>query len=1105
MRISTRLALARIAAIYYVNTGVDTSQNSALAGAAMEQHLSGGPTTLDALGILATNAGGEDSPFYKAMAAFLGPFYLYLWNQAYQNILDITCSQGKARLIQEMVLVSIPEWDNNLELQALAASAMDAGETVIGADTPAALGYKGEMEKNVAAHLSKLVFGQQGSPIGLRLMPSYFLAYAHKLSGTTSLLGKDLTGASIINGPEEPSKDRPHLGSIAIMDPGISYGAQGTGLSSVFMNHIPAIEMSRAGVYFSLGINIPGPPAEPASGRMQTLSQMRFLSPEGTLIPNLAATADDHMLYAAPPGSPGDTEDVESYVGMELFTSPQTLVNYDSPVDGQGGGALDKSRPFMSLISFKVQVIPSRGAMSTQTASLQITLHDRSRLHEISELVMPQFLGKLELSIEWGWAHPDPWTNDFGALLNSLRTAQKFSVYQSSYQFTDSGQVEITLSLISKGASQANFTDAAMSANVREKWVAVESAMAAVKLARGKVLGMHGIKAAVGTSEISTLSLSSTGHLITGDASANIDAWIKKFGKGEGDTGELATLLTTLKSTVSSATATLNGELAQKWKSINAGFNADPFMTIFNGAGNIVRVLNEETAAPWRKQVSRRDYKGEVCSFGKIANLFMGLPLAQSGLYDEVQTVFYCANDDAGWFAGGNLGSLPIDLRAVGGKTMEDLLKIEYQKYGGQYPVARIMKWIVENYIESQYSLCYGLSANTSPGSGGASNFKLKDGKIVALDPGSKIASIQANNETELRKAYYGDANQKTTSGGAAATPFRPINLKIHLEVVQGDESLTELITPGFGEEDGVSDTSKNAGSRTVLRIHFIDAGASNSTVLDNVLRSFKDTESGIIDVSAPQRRWAGMNQDVFKETIARRDSRATAIYKEMTDMGIISPQHMLTTPLDSATAAYAEANELIADCEAAIADGQDPNSFEPELTQQREIVDAGPEILGAGYTLNGDADALMKWIQTKIPYIKYGSEGTNIKQISAQTNSDSKTASMYMVRQATQRTEPGPIEKGLPMQHMPLQLSIDMMGNPLIEYMQQYFVNLGTRTSLDNRYCCIGLSHDISPGQYSTSAQFVPLDAYATFRSTARKLDKAALVVSIPEPASSP
>ena len=1106
MRLRTKLALGRIAAIYRTNTGINAAQQSALGTAALKTYESGGDSGLASapslLGELADALGGStDSEFYKAMSAYLGPLYEYIWNQAYANILDITCAQGKARFIHEMVAVSVEDWDSNTALVEMADTAKSAGETVVGANDTTALEMKSIMEQVVQASVAVMAFGEQGSTVGLRLMTPALIRLMLTQAGTQHLL-ESAGAAQYINATnEELSKANPGLSIVQVMDPGIQYGAQATGLSSVFLNHIPAIEMSRAGVYFSLGINLSGPQIDPNSGAFVTMGQVRFLSPEGALVSTVPTNADRYLAEAAGPGGdPEKAREVAGYAGMELFTSPQTLVNFDGVAENAQLGAIgaqDKTRPFMTLTSFTVNVVPSRGAMSTQTAELSLTLHDRSRLKEISELVQPHFLGRLELLCEWGWAHPDPYTSDFGALIDSLRTAQKFSVYKSSFQFTDSGQVEISLSLISKGASQVNFTDAAMSGNVREKWEAVEEAMEGVKVIRKTVLGMHGIKDATGTSEISTLSLTSTGNLISGESARAIQTWITKYRAGSGTASELAAKLKALKDAVASATATLETELEKKWSNIMKGVTHDPWMLMLNGGGDKVRVLNESAEAPWRKQIARRDYKGEVCSFGKLAMLFMGLPLANSGLYDEVQLIFYTANDMAGWFAGGNLGSLPVDLRPVGGKTMEDLLKAEYKKYGGRYPVVRIMQWIAENYIESQYSLCYGLSANTTPGTGGASNFTLKEGKITPLDPGSGIAGIQANNEKTLRKAYYGDANQKVDGGGPAPTPFRPINLKIHMEVLQGDEESAALLKAGSMEEvSGVA-------QRTILRCHFIDAGASNSSGMDRILRKFKDSDSGLVSRSAPTRMWAGMNQDLFSELISRSAKAEDSAWEEMEKLGVVSSKATYTVGADYSAEEIIQAQNLILEIEAAVADGnmEDSEEVQNELDYNYELVDSlGDLPVFSGFMLTGDAQALLNWMQTQLPYIKYGSEGTNIKSLNVQTTGDSKTASMYMVRQANSRGAAGPTQKGLPMQTMPVQLSVTMMGNPLVEYMQQYFINLGTGTSLDNRYACIGLSHKITPGSYETEAEFVPLDAYATFRSATAKLDEGMLTATAGE-----
>ncbi len=1093
MRPWTKVALRRLATIYPMSTGMNdqmarsTSFGAAMAGnedsdaaalvTEMEtfmQHL--GPTAETRVHI----AAAEDA-FMTAFKAWIGPLQKYLFSAVYGNILNITCPQGEARFVSEMADLNGEFIPSDPGLQELEDACRDKGTVVIN-------GKNGEawIEAAKASLMSpesaQTALGEIGAVAGVRFITHDIIKQMFVDSGVPELLGIAGGGGEIC-GPDGPTKSSPTITAVQVMDPAVQYGQAATGIVTVFLNHIPAFELSRCVPHFKLGISNPVKPIN-LDGSINSFSQVRFLLDEGDAPEE--GLANFHMIRAAGPG--GDPEQAElgnQYVGMEVFSSPQTMVNYGVKVRSH---ALDPSRPFMTLRSFSVSVIPTRGAMATQTGELQLVLHDRSRLSEIAELVKPDFLGKVELHIEYGWSHPDPYTSDFGAILDSMKTAQKFQCYQSTFSMTDDGQVQILMKLISKGTGGVNFTDAAMSGQVKVNWVAVEEAMAAVKAVRRDALKNPALRDIAGTQAISTLSLSSTGMLLTGGAAGDITQWIKDYKTGTGDVSLLATKLGELKTAVTTATEALEAQLfkkvaalkKQKTASENWDHAYDPFCMSNNGSG-LVPMLLDEAAAPW---MYNRAGGGQGTtmwvSFGKVCSMFLALPMAASMLYDEVQMVFYAANENAGWAAGMNLGTLPIDMRSTDSNDFHSLLKKEYKKYGGTYPVTRMMNWIAQNFIESQFALCYGLTSTNSTASEGMSNMQVDDdGRLVPKDPGTKLGAIQGKNEARLRQAYYAGA----AGSEELPIPFRPINLKIYFEVLAGDPEAIRTIT---GEEP-TDDTQ----DRTILRVHICDSGATYSGVLSQVITKFRDNDSGVIDCNSLTKRLPGINPDLYGESIVQPIStRENEVWKELTDEGIIIP---------FTAGARAGDVELLQAKVDEIKAMPEKQQNQTELAYLENVISA----IGSGdkreglYVLYTKAANLYRWIKKHMPYINYGSEGTAIKSMSVQTLADSKTASMYMVRSSNDSTSDTAGNQGLPMQLMPVQMSAEMVGCPLMEYMQQYFVDMNTGTSIDNRYVVTGIDHKLEPGTYTTSVKFTPLDAFAQFNSAASKLGESVALVA--------
>jgi hypothetical protein len=215
---------------------------------------------------------------------------------------------------------------------------------------------------------------------------------------------------------------------------------------------VPTLEMSRAVPYFTIEIQTKRPPIS-ADGKAQGMSLARFL--QGA-VDTSSNTLDQTLLLALQTDIDGNVTEGVTNSGVELFTTPQTLVDPTLGIDGlRSAPTIDKFRPFMSIEKLTVDVQPQVGFFSYRTASLELTLHDRSRLNEIADFIRPDLYGSTELMLEYGWSHPDTSDqNAYGLLLNAMRVREKYGIVNSSFSFTSSGEVKIKLRLYTKG-----FTD----------------------------------------------------------------------------------------------------------------------------------------------------------------------------------------------------------------------------------------------------------------------------------------------------------------------------------------------------------------------------------------------------------------------------------------------------------------------------------------------------------------------------------------------------------------------------------------------------------------------------------------------------------------------
>lgn len=252
------------------------------------------------------------------------------------------------------------------------------------------------------------------------------------------------------------------LSVFRMQHPLLAPGEKNADLLTVFFNAFPALELTRATPV--LNIKMYSSRQVFQDGKLAAISLQKFLNgaiavPDDAAHISLRAIGLASQVTASSFGS--TTEDFQNYsiVGMELFSAPQSLVNIDSTRIRENFLApiIDPFRPLASIKSFDVDVKSAVGLISTKTAKLEIVLHDRSRLGEFADIVKPDRYGQSFIDAEYGWSHPDQLSadNPYADLLNLTRSKEHYNIVNSSFSFDDVGQVNITLNLITRGASEA--------------------------------------------------------------------------------------------------------------------------------------------------------------------------------------------------------------------------------------------------------------------------------------------------------------------------------------------------------------------------------------------------------------------------------------------------------------------------------------------------------------------------------------------------------------------------------------------------------------------------------------------------------------------------
>ncbi len=128
----------------------------------------------------------------------------------------------------------------------------------------------------------------------------------------------------------------------------------------------------------------------------------------------------------------------------------------------------------------------------------------------------------------------------------------------------------------------------------------------------------------------------------------------------------------------------------------------------------------------------------------------------------------------------------------------------------------------------------------------------------------------------------------------------------------------------------------------------------------------------------------------------------------------------------------------------------------------------------------------IKKLISSFVPTLTYGTNNTGILKANLQSIQDPRLSTVNQLRQnaGTSTSPNGTGVSGLPLRVIPGQIQMMLLGCPLLSINQQFFIDFGTNTDLDNFYALTGVTHTISAGKFETSAKFIWMDAYGSYEN---------------------
>ena len=879
-------------------------------------------------------------------------------------------------------------------------------------------------------------------------------------------------GEGQINGVfASPTKFTPNVCALQVLSPKLTPARRDTGAAALFMTSLPTLELSRCQPY--LDITVISPMAGLGEDlRIQSMGLMQFLLgssqvPEETADYYLSTGLDQSALYdfeqrrdtadaqaaAFPPGDDANSDEDPgiSTSGMEMFCAPQTLVpvigtgpqarmeryedyeafqlaegqtENDSPAMGgrRGAGIIDPFRPMMTIESFSVSVTPSKGFMSHETAELSLIMHDRSRISEIAAFVKPDMYGQTEILITYGWSHPDP-----------------------------SGMTDP-----STGNIQGNFFGAFLNLmKVTKKYMVINSSFSFDDVGQVNIKLKLSMK---GSANIHTSNLSQGEDVddvlktmkdlqdaikvikkqimddaqATGDTSAAKDMFGSSFMAAASDTSKAMTVdketadaikkfIASRRNTTSPGDASLRDTLKEMFGSTGTGgVAAAAKATIADAVAGKVAHLKS----------MRRNGKD---------------PFARTVVGAHGSTKYVNARyNDSKFVSLGAMLLYMVGKPLASTRRFDEIQFIFYPvndkaSYLAGLTVADIP--IKMEDFEKKFTERTKTTVNIPIGAFmGFVSKEFVHNQTAYVYGLTKLYSTDEEGKTEMKEKFKEDATKlndekkkrlEDAYGEGADIEFKMPRIKMEMQAVP-----CKVGTHPLGREG------------TILRVHVYDSVCGAYPSLMKMMTAARSDSIGMLSSAAGG--VPGEVEDADSPNGGAGVDHTTAFIDGLQaamDAGIMEPVPATTS---------------------------DP--------PQMEDIDLDETY----FRMKGGFPALKNFMMGSMPSIIYGSSNSAVLSADLSSMNNSKLASVNMLRAGGSGGDAaqGSRDAGLPLQTTPVSLSLTTYGCPVISYGQQFFVDFGTGTTIDNVFVVTGIDHTIEQGKYETKLKMTQVDAFGKYIS---------------------
>jgi len=800
----------------------------------------------------------------------------------------------------------------------------------------------------------------------------------------------------------------------------------------------------------------------------------------------------------------------EARAGMELFFSPQSLSNADD-YKSKEGRLLDVKPfvPFASVTSFDITVLNAgSGDMVTKQGKLELEIYDRSRISEISEFIRgPAGYASAQIWTSFGWICPrnawDEQNDEYAKFINDkMHFETCWQVRNSQFSFDQSGKAKLTLELVGFGSSATKKGSIKLGDpnGLDRVLYAFEQAVEAIQeVGRDITNSPLGSEARI----VQLVNAGASGRMLKGGDEANVSEIIEKVVTAYNKTGRLdadqqANLINNLKLVLDPAGPGQLSLAQSRSQSISAFLKAaaegtDPFLpprtlgeSVASSNGKASAQQNSPSPAapdddlyfseelkaeldffydPSRKhpdveakekgekakaaeKKDEKDAKKEpiarqeitlpgktVVSFGKLfCNTILPAIITANGFDklegSEIQVIFYSLNDECGPVSGASIAEFPIDLGRFA-YALDDAMK---SRMKSDVTIQEFYAAIINNQFNDDRSIGYGM---------------LSKWLFAPFDrQKTGPASAEQNSEYESRLAEWQAQNPSFQ---------RPI-IEMHMEMGAAEDFRASRIHTAFDKE-----TSPNA----VIKIHIYDKQHNPRKLMTQVANVGGNLKLGAWDIQDKRneiRRLAKLATRALKHKYkndAEKKMSLDTITKQLKALRSQVQADINDTALESK---YKFKNPA----------GEDLDTFKISPTL------FGPDGIRANLT-------------RMAPSIILGTEGSLVRAVNLASKTDDLIAASNLINIMKPKAgnnmndavpPPTGLEGpgGLPLRTVPAQLTMTTAGCPNARCYQQFFIDMGTGTTLDNLFTSTQVNHKITPGKFESSFTFAYTDGYGKF-----------------------